>query len=317
VNQLRYQVLGKSLLNVSRLCFGVLTIGPLQAGLSIQKGAQLLRQAAEAGVNFYDTAEYYRTYPYLKAAFSGRDDIVIASKSYAVTWDEMRASVERARLELNMDRIPIFLLHEQASAASFRGHRGAWEYLVEARSKGIVGAIGLSTHTVEGVRVGSACPEVDVIHPLYNRAGWGLQDGTVLDMAAAIQSASELGKGIYAMKALAGGHLRGEAQAALRYVLESPGVVSVAVGMQHEAELRFNLAVINDEQPETADKALIANRKRRLHIESWCQGCGRCVERCAFGALTMVEGKAHVDSSKCLVCGYCSQVCPEVALKVL
>ncbi|HEX2954874.1 MAG TPA: aldo/keto reductase [Bacillota bacterium] len=312
-----YQVLGKSRFEVSRLCFGVLTMGPLQANFPVAKGAHLLKLAREAGVNFFDTAEYYRTYPYLKAAFSGDDRVIIATKSYAATWDEMRVSVERARKELNLDRIPIFLLHEQASAASFRGHQGAWEYLVDARSRGIVGAIGLSTHTIEAVRVASACPELDVIHPLFNKAGWGLMEGTAAEMAEAIQTAADMGKGIYAMKALAGGHLRGDAKAALWFALGTRGVASVAVGMQNEEEIRFNLAVVNGEEPSSIDAKAISEQRRKLHVESWCQGCGRCLGRCPFGALTMVGDKVQVDEGKCMVCGYCSQVCPEVALKVL
>jgi formate hydrogenlyase subunit 6/NADH:ubiquinone oxidoreductase subunit I len=31
----------------------------------------------------------------------------------------------------------------------------------------------------------------------------------------------------------------------------------------------------------------------------------------------MVGDRVEVDEGKCMVCGYCSQVCPEVALKVL
>lgn len=314
---MKYQTIGNTGFRVSRLCFGVLTIGPLQANRSLEEGADLLRRAWDAGVNFFDTAELYGTYPHLRRALQGKDSAVVATKSYAITREEMRDSVERARIELALDRIPIFLLHEQASAASFRGHRGAWEYLIEARERGLVGAIGLSTHTIEGVRVGMACPELDIIHPLFNMAGWGLRDGSAEEMAETIQTAAEMGKGIYAMKALAGGHLRQDAVSALRYVLDSPGVVSVAVGMQTDAELRHNLAVCLGESPEEMDQRALAIRPRRLHIESWCQACGKCLTHCPFGALQIREDRLQVDAEACMVCGYCSRACPEVALKVL
>lgn len=311
------RALGGSNVAVSRLCFGVLTMGPLQANLPLNQGASLLEKAFDLGVNFYDTAELYGTYSYLRQAFGGNPEVVIATKSYAVTFSEMQQSIEKARKELDLDRIPIFLLHEQTSAASFRGHQGAWDALVEARSRGLVSAIGLSTHTIEGVYVASACRELDIIHPLFNQAGWGLYDGSAQDMADAISTAAQMGKGIYAMKALAGGHLRHDSVNALRFALDTPGVAAVAVGIQSIEELRFNVQVCQGQSPSDDDSQAIQRAVRRLHVESWCKGCGLCVKRCPFGALSIKEGQAVVHHDLCMTCGYCSKACPEVALKVL
>jgi aryl-alcohol dehydrogenase-like predicted oxidoreductase len=60
--------LGKTEIEVSRLCFGGLTVGPLQANLPLMQGADVIREAFERGVNFIDTAELYETYPYIKEA---------------------------------------------------------------------------------------------------------------------------------------------------------------------------------------------------------------------------------------------------------
>ena len=114
---MNYDYLGNSRIRVSKLCFGALTIGPLQAGLSISQGADVLRHALDMGVNFVDTAELYGTYPYIKQALKGfSGSVVIASKSYAYTAEGMRQSLEKARRELDRDVIDIFLLHEQESA---------------------------------------------------------------------------------------------------------------------------------------------------------------------------------------------------------
>ena len=308
--------LGRTGFMVYPLCFGVLTIGPLQADFAPEKGSELIRMALDYGVNFLDTAELYGTYPHIRLALAGRNDVYVATKSYAVTAEEMRASIERARQELDMDQISIFLLHEQSSAASFRGHQGAWEALIEAKTLGLVKAIGLSTHTLEGVRMACAIPELDVVHPLFNMEGWGLHDGTIQEMAQAIQVAAELGKGVYAMKALAGGHLRGCAAEALRFALSAPGVASVAVGMQTPEEIRFNLSITEGAIPSTSDIDRLIRQQPKLHVEQWCQGCGMCLPRCPFGALELNKGKAEVNSEKCMVCGYCSRACPELALKV-
>ena len=40
-----------------------------------------------------------------------------------------------------------------------------------------------------------------------------------------------------------------------------------------------------------------------------CIGCGTCVERCHFGANTIVDGRSQVDLSKCYGCGLCVATC--------
>lgn|SRR5690554_406574 len=303
---------------VSPLCFGTLTIGPRQKNFPPAEGEALIRYALDMGINFFDSAEIYGTYPYLRMALRGRrTDVVVAAKSYAVTAAEMKKSVEKARRELDMEMIPLFLLHEQESAATLRGHRGALEYLVEAKEKELVGAVGLSTHTVAGVRAGASRPEIDVIHPLYNLRGWGIQDGGPEEMAEAIALAVTMGKGIYLMKALAGGHLSGEAEKALRFALDLPGISAVAVGMQSREEIALNYQIACGGNPTPALREKVRTRPRRLFIESWCRGCGRCVKRCPFGALKLCNGKVQVDYQACLACGYCSEACDIMAIKVL
>lgn len=312
-----YRKLGNTRFRVSPLCFGTLTIGPRQKNLPLAEGTALLRYALDLGINFFDSAEIYDTYRYLRAVVKENSEVVVAAKSYAVTAAEMKASIEKARRELDMDCVPLFLLHEQESAATLRGHRGALDYLVEARAKGLVGAVGLSTHSVAGVRAGASCPEIEVIHPLYNLRGWGITDGGPVEMAEAIALALDMGKGIYIMKALAGGHLSLQAEKALRFALDLPGVSAVAVGMQSREEIAFNLALACGRTPSPALRRRISTRPRRLHIESWCRGCGRCVGRCPFGALQVIGDRVEVDKETCMTCGYCSEVCDLMAIKIL
>lgn len=303
---------------VSPLCYGTLTMGPLQKNLSLAEGEALIKYALDLGVKFFDSAEIYGTYPYLGRALRGRQaEVVVVGKSYAVTAAEMKKSVEKARRELAMETVPVFLLHEQESAATLRGHRGALEYLVEAKAKGLVGAVGLSTHTVAGVRAGALAPEIEVIHPLYNMRGWGIRDGSPAEMAEAIALAVTMGKGVYLMKVLAGGHLSGEAEKALRFAMELPGISAIAVGMQSKEEIDFNHQIICGENPVPALREKVGSRPRRLFIESWCTGCGRCVKRCPFGALRLSGGQARVDYGICMTCGYCSEACEIMAIKVL
>ena len=42
-----------------------------------------------------------------------------------------------------------------------------------------------------------------------------------------------------------------------------------------------------------------------------CLGLGTCVNVCAFGALSIVDGVAVVDGEKCVNCGKCAKACPK------
>ena len=78
-----YHELGRTGINVSKLCFGSLTMGPFQRNLTPAQGAALFECAFSHGVNFVDTAEIYGTYPHLREAVRLKPDLVVCSKSYA------------------------------------------------------------------------------------------------------------------------------------------------------------------------------------------------------------------------------------------
>ena len=48
--------LGRTGIEVSRLCFGALTMSPLQRDMPPERGAELILYAYEKGVDFVDTA---------------------------------------------------------------------------------------------------------------------------------------------------------------------------------------------------------------------------------------------------------------------
>lgn len=310
--------LGNTGIKVSRVCFGTLTLGPLQANLPVRKGAAVLAHAIGRGVNFCDTAQLYKTYPYIRAAMeiTGRRDLIVATKTYAHTRELAEKAVEEARLALNRDYIDIFLLHEQESVHTLNGHREALEYLFECRSKGVVRAVGASMHHIAAV-YGAIEKELQIIHPLINARGLGIADGSREEMEAAAAAAHARGTGVYSMKALGGGNLFKNAAVCLQYAFGLGFVDSVAIGMQSEQEVDANLRFMEDGAfPMEAERALAA-KERRLHIDSWCGGCGKCAERCGRRALSVKDGKAVCEHKKCVLCGYCSSVCPEWAIKVV
>lgn len=309
--------LGSTGIRVSRLCFGTLTMGPLQKNLPLTVGAGLFELAFGLGVNFIDTAEIYETYPYVREALRIKQDAVVCTKAYAYDTKTAEESFRAAVSGIGREYIDIFLLHEQESAHTIRGHWEAVEYFLARKREGLIGAVGLSTHYVAAVRAANCYPELEIVFPLINSTGVGIADGSAADMMQAIEEAHARKKGVFAMKPLGGGHLIRSREKAFRYLLEKESIASIAVGMQSEHEVRYNCAVFSGREPEAADVAAISLAERRLLIHDWCEGCGACVRRCKNGALSIADDKAVVNRETCALCGYCAAVCPQFCIKVI
>ncbi|ABP67360.1 aldo/keto reductase [Caldicellulosiruptor saccharolyticus DSM 8903] len=315
---MEYVKLGNTSLIVSKLCFGTLTIGPLQKNLPIEEGAELLAYGYQRGINFVDTAELYDTYKYIKRSIeiSGKRP-AISTKSYAYDKKTAEASLKKALLELNVDYIDLFMLHEQEGEHTFKGHFEAIEYFLKAKEKGYVKHFGISTHYVKAVRDSLKYPEIEVIHPIFNFKGIGIVDGTIDQMIEAVKEAYQRGKGIFAMKIFGGGNLLSDFKKALEFVFDFPYLHSVAIGMQSKFEIDYNIKCFEEKKVYLDDRLFENIKTKRLHVESWCEGCGRCVNHCHQKALRVEDRKVVVDYTKCLCCGYCSRYCSVFAIKIV
>lgn len=311
-----YHLLGNTGLKVSALCFGSLPMGPLQAGLSVEEGGALILEALEKGVNFIDTAEIYATYSQIKWALQRYPGtVIIASKSTAVSYKDMKESIEKCLNELGREQIEIFHLHAARDSNPLENRSEALEAIVEYKNRGRIKAAGLATHSVKAVRQGCLDSRIDVVFPLINRLGLGILDGGIPEMAAAIKLAEANGKGVYVMKALAGGHLIKEVESSIDFVRKEVGIPVIAVGMLRREELEMNLAIFEG-KPVPAISGT-DNYRKRTKVTFLCKGCGRCLNVCLSDAISIVNGQALIDNDKCLLCGYCSKECPEFAIRVI
>jgi ferredoxin len=229
----------------------------------------------------------------------------------------MQKSLDKALRETGRETIELFGLHEQESPETLEGHRDAVEYLQKAKEQGKVRAVYVSTHFVRVVRAVSAWPEIDAVFTLLNMAGTGIRDGSCDDMIAAIREARLAGKGVWVMKPLAGGHLAGRSRAALAFVRDIEEIDSIAVGAVSSGEIRFNSLVLSGETPPGELEDQLMSSRRRVVIESWCRGCGKCVEACPSQALAVSQSRATIDHSRCILCGYCAGACEEFCIKVM
>ena len=313
------RTLGESKLRVSRLCYGSLTLSPLQHNYSLNQSSSLLLKALESGVNFIDTAEIYQNYFQINAALALHPyPVVIATKAYAYTREQAKFSLKKAQEELNREVIDIFLLHEQESSQTLQGHLPALEYWNECKEQGTIRAVGISTHYVSAVKAASHMKEVQVIHPLINLSSMGIRDGSAEDMMLALDEARNRGKGIYIMKPLAGGHLKERAKEALSFIRDEVPADAVALGMGTAEEIDYAVHFFSNQSvPEEIQDKITRKPRKLLHLPEECTTCRKCVESCPQGALSWNTAGPVVDHESCFFCGYCGAACPQFCWRII
>ena len=272
------RTLGQTGLAVSCVGIGALPIGPGQLNLPLEEGSAVICDALRRGISFIDTAQYYRTYPYIRHAlevmgFVTEENIcgaatlsagknphdadlpVISSKSLASSYGDMMAAIEECRDALGLKTIDIFLMHEVRSG-QFAARAGAWQALQDAKRAGLVRAIGISTHHVDVARAMADVSACDVVFALLNYRGMGIrcgqEAGTKEDMVAALTVCKAAGKGIYTMKALGGGNLTADYQKALDYVFSQDCVDAVMLGFTNTSEIDDMMRYLSGNQLKIA-----------------------------------------------------------------
>jgi len=311
--------LGKTGLEVTELCFGALPFGPMQKNLNMVSCTRIVERALESGINFVDTAQSYLTYePIERAMKSTGIRPVIATKSAACDYEFMKKAVSEALAQLDVDVIDIFHLHAaRADDSVFSERQGALECLLDCKAKGLIKAVGISTHSVKTVQAVASRDDIDVVFPIINISGIGILHGTREEMLKAIADCIAMGKGVYVMKALGGGTLIDRYDEAMTFAREIPGIASIALGMVSEEELKFNLDYFEGRKRELEVPLKKAAKKRFFVVPTLCNNCGQCRETCPNEAIAECDGRSQIETAKCLTCGYCVGACKMFAIRMI
>ena len=137
----------------------------------------------------------YGTYPHYPARPGGCAGLCHQHQGLLLRQKTASEALGRAFRGLDREYVDLFMLHEQESLYTLRGHQEALDYLCGQKALGRIGAVGMSTHHVAAVKAAWRFPEIQVIHPLINAGGVGIQGGTLYEMEGAIASAHRQGAG--------------------------------------------------------------------------------------------------------------------------
>lgn len=305
--------LGNTGLKIFPLIFGTLPMGPLQSNMSPVDGGRLIRTALDMGVNMIDTADMYGTYPHISEALKGfKNEVIVATKTHATDAATAESHIDKALRELGRETLDLVHIHGARVANPFTDRAAVIERLLKLKEQGKIRHIGLSTHFVNVAFEAADHPDIEVLHPLINKFGMGLIGGKPEDMASAISVCASKGKGIYAMKALAGGNHISGARDSIKFVMELDGVDAVAIGMLTQEEISANVRLFDTGEMDEAQWTRLETGRKNIRVMSaFCKGCGKCVDICASEAVTLVNGRATINYSRCIMCGYCASACPD------
>jgi len=236
--------LGNSGLSVSRVALGTGSIGgnhqSNQTRMGISNFVKLAHHAYDRGVHFFDTADSYGSYPYVREAFKEipREKITLLGKMWTEN-DPSKAepvdkALDRFRTETGSDYFDIMLLHCMMNGKWQDEKKRYIDYFSKAKQDGKIKALGVSCHNFEALKVAVDDPWVDVILARINpfRAH---MDGSPAEINALLERARNNGKGIIGMKIFANGDrvLETDREESITFALKKTSIHCMTLGMEN------------------------------------------------------------------------------------
>lgn len=286
---------GRTGLQVSIVGFG----GTWISQISMEDAKKVVCRAFELGINYFDTAKLDGdSEEKIGAALEDvRDECVIATKTGSRTRRESLADIKSSLKRLKTDRLDLVKLHgidDMKTLAKAMGSGGSLETCKQARSKGLVDFIGITSHKpnvlVEAIKTDEfdsvlvpinvvTRQALDELIPLAKELDIG-----VAGMKPLSAKTSNIITCLYSpslsllsdepeLKTLLGRDKDSMVSAALRFVL-SQDISVVVPGLRSVEEVEVAAKVGNEY------KGLTSKEKAgyRVHFDrNYCRDCGLCL----------------------------------------
>jgi predicted aldo/keto reductase-like oxidoreductase len=241
-------------------------------GIPIQRvtetqAVETVLHAIHQGVDLIDTSRGYTTSERRIGLALRQTDkkVTLASKSLSRTATAFRADLETSLKELQREYIDLYQCHFVRDEEDYRkliSPGGALESLRKAREEGLVGYIGISSHSLDLLDRSLDDGLFDTIMVCFSFL-------EPLAREKIIPKALEKNVGIIGMKPFSGGFIE-IAKLALKYALSQAGIVLVA-GVEHKDFFEENWKVFQDGQALTEEEKKEIEEIRKRHEKVFCR----------------------------------------------
>lgn len=299
----------------------------------------VIKEAINMGIKFFDTAlDYGDSEEKIGKAIKGhRHDVVLASKSKALTYDDMMRSVEQSMQRLDVEYIDLYQLHFVKDPTSYHiimGENGAYEALKRLKTENVIREIGIASHN------SMVLSEAMSDNAFYSmQLPYNLIENENIQI---VERAKEYGIKTIIMKPFAGGsltrvhprlsgYIKSDIQLrelSLQYIVKE-AVDMIIPGMSSLKELKENWSILSMSAPYTDTGEILQKRIIQEIGTTFCRRCQYC-EPCPQGleiAKILRFGKYYEDynlkewakkqykaltvkADSCIKCHNCESKCP-------
>ena len=200
---MKYAVLGKTDLKVSRITFGCWELGGGPWDFtSDENNIRALQLAFDNGMTSFDSAEGYgggHSEEVVGKALAGkRDQCVIATKVSPkhLRAPDVRASIEASLTRLAMDYVDLYYIHWPNVEIPIEE---TMSELNKLKEEGLIRAIGVSNFSLEQLKEAAALGRIDALQPEYSLLQRDIEQGLLQychENAISVLSYSSIAKGI-------------------------------------------------------------------------------------------------------------------------
>ncbi len=258
-------VLGNTRLKLSRLGFGTGSNGGnLQHGLGQEAFNTLVHYAYDQGITYFDCAQTYRTFEWIKGAIKGlpREKLFLQSKIPGKP-DQVLAAIDRHRKVFDTDYVDSLLIHCMVKDRWTDEWKRIMDGFDEAKDKKWIRAQGVSCHSLPALcaATASSWPEVHLVrvNPQAKYIDgpderWTGPDRDLAPVMTELQLMHAKGRGVIGMKIIGNGDFTNpdDREKSIRFAMSRPELNAVVIGFKSRAEIDEAIQRMNRALAETA-----------------------------------------------------------------
>lgn len=346
-----------------KLGFGLMRLPRLEDGtIDVDQVAQMADEFLAAGGTYFDTAWAYggseeaireslvERKPRESYTLATKNAAWLGPKSAQEAQDQLQVSLER----LGTDYVDYYLLHNLGGTRTEYFEKwGMWDWALEQKRAGRIRHLGFSFHdnakTLDKI-LSVHAEHTEFVQLQINYADW--EDGSVQSRKVH-EVARSYGKPVVIMEPVKGGTLsappepvaqilaaadpdRTPVEWALRFAMNTEGLIACLSGMSSLEQMRQNLRTLRQLSPLTqAELDTLAAARAQLAelIAVSCTSCHYCMEDCpvSMPISSIMEslnraalygdekGQSNygfatrdgVRASDCIQCAQCESACPQ------